>query len=395
MMSILYPANEYLSIKGIQKRFNQRYGINYSFTFSPTLKIRFITYNYCNRNIYIEAPKILKIEQGFCEFKQAENNSKEIICIIDIYVDDILLTEHIKMYFNIKDKGDVDFNSELRKGTCDETLYRSEIGNLIFLAVCTRLDIIFCCQQSSKKKQESLTLEDYSVIISYVTINIDNKAAIYKLSEFNKANQLRVSPLHRYEIIQDFFNLAKGLTSSMESPTLMSIKEFMEVSSPGRFIYNPNANNLTNIKKAKIVTNIIKNNYKVKGHSTRDLYKILDPESATNYNDNFDFENIKQELYEKQISIIVKKTIILVKDYMIPYISNAFLNGIYVSQDRLLYSNSTTKIILIGYRVIIDADDYISKLLSKILEIWHRRQGHHYYLENINKYLSLHQIKSS
>ncbi|KAG4083277.1 hypothetical protein H8356DRAFT_1325190 [Neocallimastix lanati (nom. inval.)] len=116
---------------------------------------------------------------------------------------------------------------------------------------------------------------------------------------------------------------------------------------------------------------------------------------ATNYNDNFDFENIKQELYEKQISIIVKKTIILVKDYMIPYISNAFLNGIYVSQDRLLYSNSTTKIILIGYRVIIDADDYISKLLSKILEIWHRRQGHHYYLENINKYLSLHQIKSS
>ncbi|KAG4082351.1 hypothetical protein H8356DRAFT_1342598 [Neocallimastix lanati (nom. inval.)] len=332
MMSILYPANEYLSIKGIQKRFNQRYGINYSFTFSPTLKIRFITYNYCNRNIYIEAPKILKIEQGSLLVNEPciyikENNSKEIICIIDIYVDDILLTEHIKMYFNIKDKGDVDFNSELRKGTCDETLYRSEIGNLIFLAVCTRLDIIFCCQQRSKKKQESLTLEDYSVIVP--------------------------------SIVYDFFNLAKGLTSSMENPTLMSIKEFMEVSSPGRkgFIYNPNANNLTNILKDTL------------------------PET--------------QELYEKQISIIVKKTIILVKDYMIPYISNAFLNGIYVSQDRLLYSNSTTKIILIGYRVIIDADDYISKLLSKILEIWHRRQGHHYYLENINKYLSLHQIKSS
>ncbi|KAG4094840.1 hypothetical protein H8356DRAFT_1343768 [Neocallimastix lanati (nom. inval.)] len=347
MMSILYPANEYLSIKGIQKRFNQRYGINYSFTFSPTLKIRFITYNYCNRNIYIEAPKILKIEQGSLLVNEPciyikENNSKEIICIIDIYVDDILLTEHIKMYFNIKDKGDVDFNSELRKGTCDETLYRSEIGNLIFLAVCTRLDIIFCCQQRSKKKQESLTLEDYSVIVP--------------------------------SIVYDFFNLAKGLTSSMENPTLMSIKEFMEVSSPG-----------------------------LKGHSTRDCIYNMKKKKLNNnikrvppnYNDNFDFENIKQELYEKQISIIVKKTIILVKDYMIPYISNAFLNGIYVSQDRLLYSNSTTKIILIGYRVIIDADDYISKLLSKILEIWHRRQGHHYYLENINKYLSLHQIKSS
>ena len=30
----------------------------------------------------------------------------------------------------------------------------------------------------------------------------------------------------------------------------------------------------------------------------------------------------KQELYEKQISIIVKKTIILVKDYMIPVLEN-------------------------------------------------------------------------
>jgi len=52
MISILYTVNGYLSIKGIQngniikrkaklvsRGFTPRYGINYTFTFSPTLKL--------------------------------------------------------------------------------------------------------------------------------------------------------------------------------------------------------------------------------------------------------------------------------------------------------------------------------------------------------------------
>jgi len=35
----------------------------------------------------------------------------------------------------------------------------------------------------------------------------------------------------------------------------------------------------------------------------------------------------------------------------------------------------------------------LNEVDEKSLEIWHRRLGH-YYLENINKYLSLHQIKT-
>ncbi|KAG4081633.1 hypothetical protein H8356DRAFT_1340882 [Neocallimastix lanati (nom. inval.)] len=148
------------------------------------------------RDFYIEAPKgnpmynkgYLKLNKAHCEFKQAENNTKEIYCIIYMWTT-YYLQEEIKMYFNIKDKGDVDFiigikfekchnvkfkqsnslpiknlksngNSELLKGTCDETLYRSEINNFIYLGVCTGPDILFAVNKAARRKQESLTLED-------------------------------------------------------------------------------------------------------------------------------------------------------------------------------------------------------------------------------------------
>ncbi|KAG4081838.1 hypothetical protein H8356DRAFT_1338480, partial [Neocallimastix lanati (nom. inval.)] len=121
--------------------------------------------------------------------------------------------------------------------------------------------------------------------------------------------------------------------------------------------------------------------------------KLKDTLPETNYmktNINYceEDDNISEGLYDTGVNTVKIK----LRCANGTIISNAFLNGIYVSQDRLLYSNSTTKIILIGYRVIIDADDYICSkimypsvpyfssndhhflLLSKILEIWHRRQ---------------------
>jgi len=145
-----------------------------------------------------------------------ENNSKEITCIIAIYVDDILLAgkskeimyikEQIKMYFNIKDIGDVDFvigikfekchdgytiyqkqyikdllvkfkltnspsiknlkptdNYDLRKGTYDESLYGSAIGNLIYLAVCARPNIIFTVNKAARRSKNLKYTIDYSI----------------------------------------------------------------------------------------------------------------------------------------------------------------------------------------------------------------------------------------
>ena len=258
----------------VARGFTQRYGIDYIFTFSPTLKLDSLRIiiaiavqrNYkvvqidvnaaylnaeLNEDIYIKAPKghpmynhgYLKLNKALYGLKQAgrewnetlnntmvkmnfrrltsepciyikENNSKEIQCIIAVYVDDILLAgkekeiiyvkEQIKEYFNIKDIGEVDFiigikfekcgdgyiihqkhyikdllikfklvNSPptknlkpiedlaLRKERCDETLYRSAIGNLIYLAICTRPDIIFAVSKAARRNKNP-TLEDWA-----------------------------------------------------------------------------------------------------------------------------------------------------------------------------------------------------------------------------------------
>ena len=251
------------------------------------------------------------------------------------------------------------------------------------------------------------------------------------------------------------------------------------------------------------------------------ISKISDPDSASSYDDNFDFEDARA-LIEKQEEININNKVkfsglieyvndssIIPKEITIPnkkeelYVNNinyyeendktsewlydtgagehitndfnllnnfihckiklrcangtmcsfegygtyeCYINGIYLRLDKVLYSKSATKNLIsgielakIGYRVIIDTDDYtrgrfnlwgpnnvyigtyystndnqflvntykinknfeekdknimaLNEVDEKSLEIWHRRLGH-YYLENINKYLSLHQIKT-
>jgi len=142
-----------------------------------------------------------------------KNSYNEIICIIAVYVDDILLIgkenevlqvkEQIKTNFSIKDIGELDFiigikfekcnngyimhqlgyinellkkfklekckpiknlmpieSHELKAIKFDETLYRSAIGNLLYLAICTRPDILFSVNRAAIKNKNP-TLEDW------------------------------------------------------------------------------------------------------------------------------------------------------------------------------------------------------------------------------------------
>jgi len=142
-----------------------------------------------------------------------ENTKKEIICILTVYVDDILIIgkekeisyvkNQIKENYNIKDIGEVDFvigikfdktsdgyilhqrgylkellrkynqsdctpvhnlkpiqENKLKKKTFNETTYRSAVGNLLYLAVCTRPDIMFSVSRATRKNKNP-TLEDW------------------------------------------------------------------------------------------------------------------------------------------------------------------------------------------------------------------------------------------
>jgi len=48
---------------------------------------------------------------------------------------------------------------ELKAIKFDETLYRSAIGNLLYLAICTRPDILFSVNRAARKNKNP-TLED-------------------------------------------------------------------------------------------------------------------------------------------------------------------------------------------------------------------------------------------
>jgi len=142
-----------------------------------------------------------------------ENKNKEIICILTVYVDDILIIgkkneildvkDQIKNIYKIKDIGEVDFVIGIKfekqkngyilhqKGyikelierynlsntkpvrnlkpvneiknrykAFNETSYRSAIGNLLYLAVCTRPDIIFSVVRAARKSKNP-TIEDW------------------------------------------------------------------------------------------------------------------------------------------------------------------------------------------------------------------------------------------
>jgi len=251
----------------VAKGYTQEYGIDYNKTIAPTLKqdrifnIIQIDINsaYLNaplsEDIYMRAPKgdpsygiyFWKLNKSLYGLKQAGkewndilneelikigfnrlksepcvytklNKSKEIICILSVYVDDILIAgtnqeinkekESIKRRFNIKDIGDVEFvigikfdktpngyilhqtrylndilnryntesltptrnlipieSVELKEKGFDEKTYRSAVGSLLYLAVCTRPDILYAVSKASRKVNKS-TMEDWTNILN-------------------------------------------------------------------------------------------------------------------------------------------------------------------------------------------------------------------------------------
>ena len=261
----------------VAKGYTQEYGVDYKETFAPTLKqdtIRIITVLAVQNNfnikqidinsaylnaplkevIYMKTPEgdplygksFWKLNKALYGLKQAGkewndklnselikigfkrlksepcvyvkiNERNKIVCILSVYVDDILIAgtnkdidnvkNSIKEKFNIKDIGDVEFvigikftkilngyilhqsryindifnkynissllptknlipieNPELRNKPFDETKYRSAVGSLLYLAICTRPDILFAVSKASRKSSK-LTLEDWSNVI--------------------------------------------------------------------------------------------------------------------------------------------------------------------------------------------------------------------------------------
>jgi len=133
-----------------------------------------------------------------------KNEQKDIVCILVVYVDDILLSgngeeviyvkKRIKSNFNFKDIGNINFligikfekcidgyiihqrgyikeilnkynlsnctpirnlrpveNTRLKNKMFNEMTYRSAIWNLLYLVVCTKLDILFSEEEQLEK----------------------------------------------------------------------------------------------------------------------------------------------------------------------------------------------------------------------------------------------------
>ena len=144
---------------------------------------------------------------------EKRSKSNIINCMLGVYVDDILIAgkskeinitkNKIKNRFKIKEIGNVDFvigikfikykngyilnqnmylvdllekynildlpplrnmkpveNEKLRKHEIDETEYRDAIGRLLYLAICTRPNIIFAVSKAARKSKNP-TLEDW------------------------------------------------------------------------------------------------------------------------------------------------------------------------------------------------------------------------------------------
>eukprot|EP00833_Pecoramyces_ruminatium_P006363 jgi/Orpsp1_1/1180395/evm.model.c7180000073227.1 len=158
--------------------------------------------------------KLLQSEP--CVYVKRSKEGK-ILCILAIYVDDILIAgnepqieitkRQIKRKFNIKEIGDVDFvigikfekyengyflhqeryindilnkynidnnkkvrtlkpleNEKLRKRKFDETVYRSAVGSLLYLAICTRPDILFSVSKAARRSSDP-NYEDWEGIL--------------------------------------------------------------------------------------------------------------------------------------------------------------------------------------------------------------------------------------
>eukprot|EP00833_Pecoramyces_ruminatium_P004151 jgi/Orpsp1_1/1178183/evm.model.c7180000064349.1 len=157
-----------------------------------------------------------RVKSEPCVYIKSNNHGK-INCILSVYVDDILIAgtnkeintikNAIKEKFNIKDIGNVEFvigikfmkiqngyilhqiryvndilnkynineltpvrnlipveNPKLRNKKFDETKYRSAIGSLLYLGICTRPDILFAVSRAARKSINP-TLEDWNNVI--------------------------------------------------------------------------------------------------------------------------------------------------------------------------------------------------------------------------------------
>ena len=171
------------------------------------------------------------------------NKRKEITCILAVYVDDILITgieeeiiktrKFMKEKFQITDVGKANYiigvkfekykdgyllhqkkytndvlkrfniekytpssnmvpveNKEMRKKKFSSTKYRRAIGSLLYLAICTRPDILFAVSKASRKSQDP-TYEDWFNVLKIFRYLKDKQDYGIKF-RFNNENDFEV-----------------------------------------------------------------------------------------------------------------------------------------------------------------------------------------------------------
>jgi len=280
----------------VARGYAQVYGVDYINTFSPTLKqdtLRIIVaiavhYNFSIHQMDIKAAYLnaeldvdiyMKLPEGdgrkgYCKLNKAlyglkqagrmwndtlnkvllklnfrrlksdpcvyvkENKDNKIVCILAVYVDDIIITgkdeeinktkKSIKDNFEATDVGEVDYiigikfvkckdgylihqkkylndilnkfeinkykpvsntvpieNEQLRKSKFDNTKYRQAIGSLLYLALSTRPDILFSVSKASRKS-ENPTFEDWYNVIKIFRYLKENPNYGIKFTHKNK-----------------------------------------------------------------------------------------------------------------------------------------------------------------------------------------------------------------
>jgi len=79
------------------------------------------------------------------------------------YILEIIEKFNIKNEYLIRNMKPIE-NKNLRSIKCNETLYRSAIGNLLYLVICTRPDIIFPVSKAARKSNNP-NMEDWENIL--------------------------------------------------------------------------------------------------------------------------------------------------------------------------------------------------------------------------------------